>query len=316
MSRILVTGANGFIGRHLCRWLVDAGYDVRGAQRRLHPECNPPAKDVVAVGDIGPSANWKDAVRGVDCVIHLAARVHETNENSADPFAEYVKVNVGGTRSLLQACSNSDVRHFIYLSSIKVNGEATVGAPFSVADAPAPEDPYGRSKFEAELLVQRMCEEQGIDWTIVRSPLVYGPGVKANFARLVQFVKSGIPIPLGACTNRRSMIYVGNLCDLIGQTLVAQNSRNKIFLVSDGHDFTMPELIQGVGRIIGKRPVLLPIPIAWLSVVAGIAGRRKDVKRLTQSLEIDISETCRLLNWRPPYDVDTALSETLNNWQS
>jgi len=312
--KVLVTGASGFIGRSCVRELASAGFLPIAVLRTIQKKSLVKPHEFVLVPDVRDRSAWTKALRGVDAVVHLAARAHVMSENSENPDAEYARVNVNGTKVLLQCCAEKGIRRFVYLSSIKVNGDATEVVPFSADDPPAPMDPYGRSKRDAELLIRHVCEEHNIDWTIIRPPLVYGPGVKGNFARLIGLVRSGMPMPFGACKNKRAMIYIGNLCSLISQTLSTEASCNKIFLVSDGHDLAVAELIERIGEADGKKVLLFRVPIAVLSALAAALGRSQDLRRLTQPLEIDVSSTYRILGWRPPYGINEALYETLKDW--
>jgi len=298
---ILVTGANGFLGRALSFELKARKFAVRGALRSGAKvgEFN--------VGDIGPRTSWADALSGVDVVVHTAARVHVMSDAAEDPISQYRKVNVEGTLNLARQAAIAGARRFIFISSIKVNGESTSpGKPFTVDDQPNPEDPYGVSKWEAEVGLSRLADETGMEVVIVRPPLVYGPGVKANFLRMMCWINRGLPLPLGRIDNKRSLVALANLVDLIITCIEHPAAANQIFLAGDGEDVSTTELLQGIGKALGKPARLFPCPIL-LSVAGTLLGKRDMVKRLSGSLQVDISAARSLLGWKPPLSLEEGL---------
>ena len=301
----LVTGATGFVGTKLLAALQ--GRAVRRALRQ--PAANPLPGDSL-IGDIGPDTDWSAALAGADCVVHLAARTHVLKEDAADPLAAYRRINVEATRRLAQQAAAAGMRRFVFLSSIKVNGEATLEHPFTEADAPQPQDAYGISKREAEDVLRQIGADTGMEIVILRSPLVYGPGVKGNFLRLLQLIHRGIPLPLGSINNRRSLVYVGNLADAIIACMDTPAAAGKTFLVSDGEDISTPELIRRLAASMGRPARLLPCPVALLELGAALVGQRDAVARLTGSLQVDASLLRNTLGWQPRYTLDQGLNAT------
>jgi nucleoside-diphosphate-sugar epimerase len=305
---VLVTGASGFIGRALCRTLMERGYSVRAALRGAG--ASPTASECVRVGDLGEPMDWYPALRNIDAVVHLAARVHVMREQAKDPLNEFRRVNVAGTRRLLEMAADSGVRRFVYVSSIKVNGERTNGRPFDALDLPRPEDYYGQSKLEAEQAVKELAPASGIEWAIVRPPLVYGPGVGGNFRRLLQLVDSGLPLPLKFEANRRSLISVSNLADLLVLACYHPRAAGQVLLVSDGEDLSTAELIRRLAHAHGRSARFLPIPAALMERVGKTLGFSKQLGRLSDSLQVDSRAVRQLLDWYPPLTVDQALQQT------
>ena len=307
---MLITGAGGFIGRALCAKILAEGWQVRGTFRsEVDIGRLPDGVEAVSIGSIDSDTKWDDALADIDTVVHLAARVHIMDDNCFDPLAEYRKVNVEGTKCLAVESANAGVKRFIFISSIKVNGEGRAAA-YNEDDEEAPEDSYGVSKWEAEQELHKISHTTGIEVVIVRPPLVYGPGVKANFMRLVSLVKLGIPLPFRYINNCRSLIYIGNLIDAIITCMTNPNAAGKTYLVSDGEDVSTPELIRRIGAASGKRALLLPVPV-WIMRMAGrITGKSNEVERLVGSLTVDICKICRELEWKPPYAMKHGLRET------
>ncbi|MBU3564455.1 SDR family oxidoreductase [Polynucleobacter sp. MWH-HuK1] len=307
MKKLLVTGANGFVGERLCREAYARGLEVKAVTREA---CNLPNVDhCLSVGSIDQNTNWRNALSGCDVVVHLAARVHVMRETSNDSMSEFRKVNTLGTLNLGKQAAQAGVRRFVFVSSIKVNGELTNGSlHFACDDDPAPEDGYGVSKAEAEAGLWRLAQETGMEVVIIRPPLVYGPGVKGNFASLLAWVRRGLPLPLGAITqNRRSFVALDNLVDLILTCIDHPKAANQIFLVSDGEDLSTTELLQRIGNAMNRPIHLLPVPAGLLVFLAGFWGRRAVIQRLLGSLKVDMGKTCELLEWRPPVSVDEGL---------
>jgi nucleoside-diphosphate-sugar epimerase len=317
MPAVLVTGASGFVGLRLCARLAAEGYRVRAALRRDSAELAAlaPAAEIVTVGAIGADTDWREALEGVDTVVHLAARAHVMRDTASDPLAEYRRVNVSGSAALARAAAAAGVGRLIYLSSIKVNGEATTGAPFRENDTPAPLDAYGRSKWEAEQSLGRIAAQTGLALSILRPPLIYGPGVKGNVARLLGWIARGRPLPLGSIDNRRSLIYLENLIDAI-LAVMRHPAPGRIYLVSDARDLSTPQLIRALARGLGRPPRLFSVPPSLLRLAGACTGQRDAVDRLLGSLQIDASRITAELGWRPAHDPEQGLILTAQACQA
>lgn len=314
MKRLLVTGADGFVGSALCQTLADTGYPVYAATRTLGRPL--PVADRVVVGDIHGQTDWSGALQGIDTVIHLAARVHVLKDTANEPLAAFRQVNAEGTLNLARQAAAAGVRRFIFISSIKVNGEVSPpGRPFQADDQPQPADAYGQSKHEAELALRQLTADTGLDVVIIRPPLVYGPGVKANFQRVMHWLAQGWPLPLGAINNRRSLVALANLIDLIITCINHPAAANQTFLVSDGDDMTTTDLLKRTAKALGKRAWLMPLPVGWLVMAAKVLGKQAQAQRLLGSLQVDTAKTRGLLGWMPPVAVDRALQETARHYQ-
>lgn len=305
--KTLVTGANGFVGSALCTRLRISGRSVRGAVRTLRFQ--PSHAEDVAIGSLTSETDWSAALQNVEQVVHLAARVHVMNDTIADPLTEFRRVNVEGTANLARQAAAAGVRRFVFLSSIKVNGEFTeIGSPFAAGDAPAPKDPYGISKHEAEQSLRKIAAETGMEVVIIRPPLVYGPGVKANFASMMCWLTRGVPLPLAAVTeNRRSLVALDNLVDLIVTCLANPAAANQTFLVSDGEDLSTAKLLKLMGVALGHPARLFYIPPVLLKLGAAVVNKSGIYQRLCGSLQLDIAKTCQQLGWSPPITVDEGL---------
>lgn len=299
-----MTGASGFIGQALCA-AAAAGHRVRRAVRRA--EGDDPAS--VTVGELAPETDWRRALEGVQCVVHLAARTHVLSETARDPLAEYRRVNVEGTLRLAEQAAQAGVRRLVFMSSVKVNGESTQ-RPFTERDDPRPEDGYGFSKRDAERALGRVSGTTGMEVVILRPPLVYGPGVKGNFLRLLDVVARRVPLPLASIRNRRSLIYVGNLVDAVLAAIASPRAAGGTYLLSDGEDVSTPELVREMARALGVAPRLLPCPSSWLKLAGAVTGRRAAVARLTGSLQVDSTAAHRDLEWRPRYTLAQGLAAT------
>ena len=307
MTRVLVTGANGFVGTALCATLSSRGYQVRSALRAARPGVA--LYEDVVVGDIGENTDWSAALEGVDLVVHVAARAHRVNDTPRSG-ALYTRTNATGTLCLATAAVAARVRRFVYVSSVKVNGEETYGKPFTAADTPRPQDDYSRSKWRGETYIQEACRSSGMEGVIVRPPLVYGPGVRANFLQLMRWVERGWPLPFGAIRNARSFVSIWNLTDLLVRTLEHPSAAGRTWMVSDGCDLSTPDLIRAIGRAM-RIPVRLPaVPTRVLRAVARAFGRGGQLTRLTGSLALDISATCQSLDWKPPCTLEQSLERT------
>lgn len=307
--KVLVTGGNGFVGRATAaRLQATPGMSVVRAVRRAALGKSDPLAPAVVVDDLDAQTDWLAAVAGVDAVVHTAARVHVMQEAAADPLAEFRRVNVQGTLNLARQAAQAGVRRFVFVSSIKVNGEFTATAqPFNSDSRPAPVDAYGISKLEAEEGLKAIAVQTGMQVVVIRPPLIYGPGVKANFATLMRAVERGWPLPLGAVHNRRSLVGLDNLVDLIATCLTHPNAANQTFLVSDGQDLSTAELVRGMARAAGVSVHLFPVPAWMLQAGALLLGKRDVVQRLCGNLQVDITGVQTVLGWVPPVSVDAGL---------
>lgn len=310
---ILITGASGFVGGALCRDLLrDPSRIVTEVSRgsRLYASARHHA-----IRRLDQSTDWRGAFEAVKVVIHCAARVHVMRDDPAWALSEFRRVNVAGTEMLVKAAAQAGVKRFIFLSSVKAQGEHSLpGQPFRETDSPAPADPYGLSKLEAEAAVRSVASAEGMEFVIIRSPLVYGPGVKANFLSMMKWLDRGVPLPLGAIYNRRSMIALENLVDLIVTCIDHPAAANQVFLVSDGEDLSTTELLQRMGQALGKPVRLLPFPVSLIKASAALVGKREVAQRLCGSLQVDISKTRDLLGWEPPVSVDEAVRRTAEDF--
>ena len=304
---VLVTGANGFVGSALCARLNRDEVSVRSAVRARN--LLPFGTDAFQIGSLSADTDWSDALSNVEQVVHLAARVHIMKEIGLDPLAEFRLVNVKGTANLATQAAAAGVKRFIFLSSIKVNGEFTEqGQPYSADDVPAPADPYGVSKHEAEELLKQIAFKTGMEVVIIRPPLVYGPGVKANFESMMRWLARGVPLPLAAVThNRRSLVALDNLVDLIVTCLNHPAAASQTFLVGDGEDLSTSQLILRMGAELGNPANLFYLPPPLLKLGATLLNKPDVYKRLCSSLQLDIAKTKQLLGWAPPISVDEGL---------
>jgi nucleoside-diphosphate-sugar epimerase len=308
--RVGVTGATGFVGSRLVEDLAVRGFATRAISRRRAPDL-PEGAEWAASPDLGGDADWTGAVEGLDVLVHAAARVHVMHETDADPLAAFRRANVEGTVRLARQAAAAGCRRFVFISSIKVNGEgAAAGRPYRADDTPQPVDPYGISKLEAERALFQLSAETGMEVVVIRPTLVYGAGVKANFRAIMAAVAKGMPMPFGLVDNARSMVFVGNLSDLVLRALEHPAALGQIFLASDGQDLSTAELIRGLGEALGRRARLLPVPPALLRLAATSVGKRAVAQRLLGSLAVDIEPTRTALGWEPPFTVAQGLAET------
>ena len=323
MSRVLVTGATGFVGRALCAELLRHGHAVRAALRCAEDSTRLALEGVetLAVGTVNAATDWRNALAGCEAVVHLAARVHVMRDEATDPLTEFRAVNVESTLNLAHQAAKAGVRRFIYLSSIKVNGEGTqppLPGPlprgererYCEGDEPAPQDAYAVSKWEAEQGLREIARESGMEVVIIRPPLVYGPGVKANFLNMMRWLHKGVPLPFGAIHNRRSLVALDNLIDLIITCIEHPAAANQTFLVSDGEDLSTTELLLRVAVALDMPARLLPVPPKLLEMGFKIAGKGDLAQRLCGSLQVDITKACTMLDWKPLISVDEGLRRT------
>lgn len=310
MQSILITGVTGFVGKTLAEKAVTEGLTVLGAIRS--------AKDMavlqtgvkpIQIQSIGADTDWSLALEGVEVIIHLAARVHEMNDTASDPLTAFREVNVAGTERLARMAAQAGVRRFVYLSSIKVNGEGC-NISYTELDKPAPQDAYSVSKWEAEQVLQKIAAQTGLEFVIIRPPLVYGPGVKANFLKMVEVVNRGIPLPFTNINNSRSLIYLGNLIDAIITCISHPEAAGQTYLVSDGEDISTPELFRMVACALGKPARLFHFPPRLMRLAGRLTGKSEAVGRLLGSLVVDSSKIRNELGWKPPYTMEQGLRET------
>ena len=309
---IAVTGANGFIGRALCDHLEKKGVSVRRLVKRSYSHLS----SEFEIGDIGKETDFSKALIGVSTVIHCAARVHVINESAPDSMVEFRRINSSATIRLAQESYKAGVRRFIFLSSIKVNGELTkLGHPFTPEVFSCPKDHYGASKYEAEVGLTALAKETGMEIVIIRPPLVYGPGVRANFLSMMNWLSRGLPLPLGAITkNKRSLIYIENLIDMIIICTTHAAAANQIFLVSDGEDLSTKELLERMALAMGLPSKLIPIPVPLIFLITKLIGRPDIYNRLCGTLQINLTKTEELLGWSPRVSLDEGLRKTAEHF--
>ena len=307
LLKILVTGANGFVGQALVNALEKHNIAYCGAVRRINKNFN---TNFIEVGDINDKTNWRGALKDVDVVIHLAARVHVMNELSANPLVAFNNVNVEGMQNLALQAAKEKVKRFVFVSSIKVNGEYTEQLSFTESDLPNPQDPYAVSKWEAEKALRKIEKQTGMEIVILRPPLIYGAGVKANFASLLKLVDKKFPLPLANINNKRSLIYVNNFVDAIITCATHPNAAGQTYLVSDGEDVSMPQLIKKIAVALNKPSYLFSFPLSIMHFFAKFVGKSASVDRLTESLVIDSSKIRQELGWKPPFTMAEGLKIT------
>lgn len=315
MSNIFLTGASGFVGGAVLRQLLVEGFQCTLLLRNDRCEASTYAKTII----VDESYNSKDGSKFLvdqGVVIHCAARVHVMNDKVLDPLSEFRAVNVQGTLTLARESARAGIKRFIFISSVKVNGELTEpGRPFTEDDAASPKDPYGVSKMEAEIGLNQISRETGMEIVIIRPVLVYGPGVKANFRSMINLLYKGIPLPCGSLRNQRSLVALPNLVDLIITCVTHPNARNEIFFVSDGEDLSTTDLLVKIGRALGCSARLLPVSPIVLQAFATLLGRQALAQRLCGSLQVDISKAKRLLQWSPAYKLDEILKQTTDDFK-
>ena len=310
---ILVTGANGFVGRRVVAEAARRGLPVRAAMRT--PGHVPHGAQLVVAPALEAGSDWGPLLSGVDAIVHAAARVHVMRDTADDPLAAFRRVNVDGTMQLARQAAEAGVRRFVFISSIKVNGEGTQpGAPYRADDPPQATDPYGVSKLEAEQQLLALARSSHLEVVIIRPVLVYGPGVRANFRSMLGWLRRGVPLPFGAIANRRSLVALDNLVDLILTCVSHPSAANQVFLVSDGEDLSTPELMRRIAAAMGRAAMLIPVPVGLLRAMLSLAGLGAEGRRLCGSLHVDIEKTRAMLGWTPPVRFDRAIAETVDDY--
>jgi len=305
--KILITGSTGFVGQVLVEKLAPHKIIEIGRNKRQSKQ-----ESYLYIDNINGQISFNLAERNCDVVIHCAARVHVMNDDAINPLQAFREVNTYGTLNLAQQAADAGVKRFIFISSIKVNGESSaLGNPFKPDDSFIPTDPYGLSKYEAEVGLRKIAAETGMEVVIIRPPLVYGPGVKANFASMMKWVNRCLPLPLGGIKqNRRSLVAVDNLVDLIITCIDHPKAANQTFLVSDGEDFSTTGLLENMSKALNTPNRLLPIPASWFNLASQLIGKPAIAQRLCGSLQVDISKTMELLDWKPPYSTANSMRKT------
>jgi nucleoside-diphosphate-sugar epimerase len=307
---VAVTGATGFIGRELVNRLSSRGFATRMLQRRLGQESLPGVEQYV-IGDLNSDSDFGPALSEATIIVHLAARVHEMNEDHEQAYQLYERLNSQATLSLARAAAKLKVRRFVFLSTAKVNGERTHYKAFSENDEPCPLGPYAISKWKAEQGLRRIGQEFGLEVVILRPPLVYGPGVAGNFLRLVDLVNRARVLPLGGLDNKRSMVGLANLTDMILRCMTHEHAAGETFFVSDGEDLSVTELIRLIASALARRLILLPAPRRTLKILATLAGKQAVVQRLVDAFQLDIGKAGRLLNWEPSTTIRSEITRTM-----
>ncbi|MFA5950233.1 MAG: NAD-dependent epimerase/dehydratase family protein [Hyphomicrobium sp.] len=307
-TRILVTGAAGFVGGAVCRALGDAGHHVT-AVTRTPGAASRVAGRHVALGTLSRATFWDEVLAGTETIIHLAGRAHVMNDDPRQAERLYREGNVEVLEALVAAALRCGVRRLVLVSSIKVNGEATAGPPMRASDPPAPEDAYGRSKLEAEQALQVMAG-RSLEWVILRPPLMYGPGVRGNILRLFSHANRGWPVPFGSISNARDLLYVGSFAELIAIAAHHPDAAGRVFLARDGDPVSTPTLYRAIAYALGRKPRILPCPVALLQAIGRAAGRSDETRRLTGNLRIDDSDTRRRLGWQPGIGMEEAMQLT------
>jgi UDP-glucose 4-epimerase len=304
--RVLITGANGFVGSALCKFLVSRGYSVVAAVRAGRTIQDETGLEVVHLNLMRDDADWLAAMKSADCIVHLAASVHNMAADSQDN-AQFHQVNSLGACFVARKAAESQAKRFVLLSSIKVHGEGSEIGRYSATDIPRPQDAYSRSKLAAEIGVRRICEEHNMQYACIRPPLVYGPGAPANFFRLMRLVEQGWPLPFKSVNNRRSFVGIQNLNSFI-EVCISNPSACGTWLVSDDHDISTPDLLRKLSIHLMCRLRLFSLPRVSLNLIGRVIGRRAEMERLCGSLQVDIAPALNCLRWRPPVSLDEGLA--------
>ena len=316
MNNILVTGANGYIGRNLGGTLRKKGFNPIAAVREFKGQDLSNYFKVIEIGNISGKTDWSEALVGIDCIVHLAARAHMTSKKASAAIAVFREVNRDATLKLATQAADSGVRRFIYVSSIGVLGNNSNSGAFSNASPYAPVEPYAISKMEAEVGLKKIADATGLDVVIVRPPLVYGVGAPGNFHRLLKLVNSDLPLPLGCLNEKKSMVSLENLLDFLAHCIILSKASNKMFVISDDEDLSTTELIRLMARFMGKDKWLYPLPVGVLKFLASLVGQRSIIEKLSSRLQIDCSPTMELLDWRPLKKTKIALKEVVEQFDS
>lgn len=312
MKPILITGVTGFVGRSLANMLLKRGLKIRGTSRRAPTTSKEYGDiDLVSVSPIGPKTDWSHALKGVEVVVHLAARVHMLKNSAENSAAEYHVINTQATERLARSADVAGVKRFVYISTIKVNGEQTITTPFVETDEPQPKDFYAVSKYEAENVLQQVSRETGLEVVILRPPLVYGPYVKGNFLRLIKLVHSRLPLPFAGASSRRSFISVNNLSDAIACCIFHRKAATEIFLVSDQQALSIEDIVRKIANAFGHHVYLFSVPNRLINTVAKMSGKEELVQRIYGSLQIDSSKLSKLLDWFPPFSIGDEIKNTV-----
>lgn len=298
-NKILVTGSNGFVGKALCQTLRNRGDNYVGSVRDRALENKD--KNCIIVESLDANTDWREALNGCDTVVHLAARAHILNNNLVDPLSAFRLTNTQGTLNLAEQAVECGVSRFIFLSSIGVNGAVTSGIPFSPNDVPSPNSPYAISKLEAEIGLRRISDHSSLELVIIRSPAIYGKNAPGNFGLIEKFIKYGIPLPFGSIDNKRSLVAIENIVSFIIVCIENQRAKNELFLVSDDEDLSTLEVMELMGKLIGKNPRIIKFPIKLLWCMFTILGKRKAAVSLIKDLQLDIDRSRELLEWSPPF---------------
>ncbi|MDN3679434.1 SDR family oxidoreductase [Vibrio tapetis subsp. quintayensis] len=306
--KVLLTGGSGFVGQQILKLLKNQ-HDITCFGRQV-PEC---WQGAFIKGELEKIETTPFDLSGFDAVVHSAARAHIMQDTSNNPLDEYRKINTTSTVALAKRAAEHGVKRFVFISSIKVNGESTINTAFSACDQPNPSDDYGVSKAEAESLLLALAEETGMEVVIIRPPLIYGPGVKANFASLFKIAGKGLPLPLGCIDkNLRSMVSIYNFIDFINVCLMVPQAANQVFLVSDGEDISIRHLVERLANLQGKAPWMIPVPLRLFQLVGKLTGKTAVIDRLAGSLQVDIQKNQRMLNWKPPYTMQQSLQRMMD----
>ncbi len=315
MNTLLVTGANGFVGSKLCHTAAEKGYSVRAVLKQIVKSRLPGGLDFAVVNDIGPFTDWSAALKGMDVIIHLAARVHVMNESLKHPLAEYRRINVEGSRHLALMAVQAGVKRFVYVSTAKVNGESSGANPFRETDSPSPQDAYSISKWEAEEALHDISSRTGLEMVIMRPPLAYGPGVRGNMLKLLRYIDRGYPLPFGGISNKRSFISLDNLVDVLLMSATNTECAAQTFLISDGEDLSTSELIKLIAGAMNRNPHLINIPGKAFSIIgAMIPALRPMIGRLTESLVVDSTLFRSMTGWRPCQSVNDGIKSMVSEY--
>jgi nucleoside-diphosphate-sugar epimerase len=310
---VLVTGANGFLGLPLCQHLLNQGYHVKAIGRQATYPITHSDLSYHQIESIDGKTDWGRLLKDVSVVVHLAARVHHMHDHKMKALSAYQEINVRGTQQLVRQAIKENVARFIYVSTIKVNGERTFEMPFRAEGQPQPQDAYSLSKLQGEQILQEEARRSGMEWVIIRPPLIYGPHVKGNFKQLIQLAKTAYPLPFRSIKNQRSFVSVFNLMSFIECCLSHPNAHREVFLVSDNQDLSTPQLMQLLRKTLGKRSHLFPFPLFILKLLGLLTGKQRQVERITESLQVNIEKSTRLLSWKPPYTVEKSMQAMLGD---